>query len=51
MSTFGKIKNKKQTLRRRRERLLAQIEDLDAELEQCSDGELDSVRLLHHATI
>ena len=48
MSTSGKSKKKKPTLRRRRERLLAQIEDLDAELEQCSDGEL---RLLHHATI
>ena len=41
MGTSGKSKNKKRTLRQRRERLLAQIEDLDAELEQCSNGELD----------
>ena len=40
MSTSRKKKDEKRLLQQHRERILAQLEDVDAKLEQCSDGEL-----------
>ena len=40
MNTTGKNKEKKRLLRQKRERLRAEIQNVDAELEDYSDGEL-----------
>ena len=50
MSTSDKNKDEKRILLQRRERILAQIEAIDAELAQCSDGELDWCGYCHHLT-